>query len=352
MHGTCFSDLQMLAYGNGLGSVGPVAQDDDGSVWKCALLFGKGDFEQLVHWGHRSYNAKSKICSSCDSDRARTPWTDLRLTAAWRATTSCTHAQYLNRIDKQHPISKSPFFNKFFFRYDLMHCFDHHGISAVVAGSVLMKLVRDEHRLGDNQQARLDNINVQMKLFQNVQRPSSRMPTIRLADLIVNEWWELGGTLIKAANTRQLIPFISHLAHLYFDTEGNEYHDAMKKFSKSLRDFYNVLWAAGMFLTEEELRRARADLLDLGFQHMRCRKFADDAGELAFQIKPKAHYGQHFFEQMGLINPRHTMCYQDESLIGVITNIYKKSCAGPYESSVQRTVVMKYLVSWAIGQKM
>ena len=97
---------------------------------------------------------------------------------------------------------------------------------------------------------------------------------------------------------------------------------------------------------------ARGALQELGLQHMVCRKFAQDRGEFAFQIRPKAHYAQHFVEQMTLINPRHTMCYQEESLIGVVTDIYHKSCCGPYESTIQRTVVLKYLVAWTIAQKM
>ena len=73
---------------------------------------------------------------------------------------------------------------------------------------------------------------------------------------------------------------------------------------------------------------------------------------MAFQIRPKAHYAQHFAEQMAIINPRLTMCYQEESLIGVVTDIYHKSCSGPYESTIQRTVILKYLVAWAIAHQM
>ena len=105
-----FSDLELLADGHGLHSEGPVARDEDGTIWKCVLLFGKGDVEQLVHWGHRSYNAKSHICSSCDCDRADMPWTDLRTTASWRKTADVSDPVFRTRIDGDHPITRNMFF--------------------------------------------------------------------------------------------------------------------------------------------------------------------------------------------------------------------------------------------------
>ena len=126
-----------------------------------------------------------------------------------------------------------------------MHCFDHHGVTAVVAGSVLQKLVREEERLGTSQQARLDNINEQMYEFQNHQKPSSRMPKLRLSGLMVNDWFELGGVLIKAANTRNLSPFVAHIAGTFFDRVGNGYDEAIVKLTKALDDFYTVVWSAG-----------------------------------------------------------------------------------------------------------
>ena len=206
-----------------------------------------------------------------------------------------------------------------------MHCFDHHGITAVVAGGVLQKLVREEERLGTSQQFRLDNINTQMHEFQSHQKPSSRMPKLRPSDLMVNDWFELGGVLITAVNTRNCSPFVVHLAGKYFDRVGSGYDEAVVKLAKALDDLYNVIWSAGLFLNADEMATARGALQELGLQHMVCRKFAQDRGEFAFQIRPKAHYAQHFVEQMALINPRHTMCYQEESLIGVVTDIYHKS---------------------------
>ena len=73
-----FEEFQMLAQGSG-------ARDADGD-WCFILLFGQGDMEQLVRWGHQSYNDPSSICSSCDCNRLQhgKPWSDLRKNAAWR----------------------------------------------------------------------------------------------------------------------------------------------------------------------------------------------------------------------------------------------------------------------------
>ena len=109
-----FSDLELLADGRGLHSEGPVARDDDGTIWNCVLLFGKGDFEQLVHWGHRSYNGKSFICSSCDCNRTDMPWTDLGSSALWRRTANVGEAVFRTRVEGNHPITRSIYFNRFF----------------------------------------------------------------------------------------------------------------------------------------------------------------------------------------------------------------------------------------------
>eukprot|EP00959_Pyramimonas_sp_CCMP1952_P385047 8069802-Pyramimonas_sp.AAC.1 len=64
----------MLARGQHLDGE-PAAEDPDGTIWKFALLFGKGDMGQLMRWGHRSYNASVSVCSGCDCDRDEKPST-------------------------------------------------------------------------------------------------------------------------------------------------------------------------------------------------------------------------------------------------------------------------------------
>ena len=177
------------------------------------------------------------------------------------------------------------------------------------------------------------------------------MPTIRSQDLVSDGWWVLSGSLVKAANTRQLAPFIETLARQYFN-RGDAYDEAIIGFSTSVNSIYKLLYEAEVFLTEGEHERLRQYVLDMGRSHMRCRQQASKLGELAFQVRPKAHYSQHLPSQCKLINSRYTQCYQDESMIGVVAKIYKRSCAGPYKSTIQRSVCMKYLVAWAIATEL
>ena len=121
-----FDQMDALAEGIHLASGAYAAQDPDGTVWRCILLFGKCDLEQLVRWGHRSYN-DDMICSSCNCDRSGLPWTDLRANAPWRATEVVSDEEYRLRITPGHPIAASMYFNKYFFRYDVMHLMDLNG---------------------------------------------------------------------------------------------------------------------------------------------------------------------------------------------------------------------------------
>ena len=49
--------------------------------------------------------------------------------------------------------------------FDGMHIMDCNGVANIVGGSVIRHLVENEARLGDTQQARMDSINVQMRLL-------------------------------------------------------------------------------------------------------------------------------------------------------------------------------------------
>lgn len=329
-----------------------VAQDGDGSVWCSVLLFGKGDMEQLVKWGHKSYNDPYSICSSCDCDRLHKPWTDLRREALWRASHPMPNSEYLARTVQGHPVRDSIYFNKHFLRYDLMHIMDHKGVVSVAAGSIINKLVKEEPRLGSRQDLRLAAINSLMKKFQDATRVTSRMPPLRLRDLVSSGWSELGGSLIKAANTRCMVPFLLSLAKSYFDTSGDQYHEAIINWISSINDFYIILYGADLFLTKEEKNSLQECLYSMGRWHIVCRQCANQRGELAFQVKPKAHYVQELGYQCRLLNARFVQCYQEESMMGVMARIFKKSCAGPYLRTVQRTVCFKYLVYWCVMNQM
>ena len=88
-----------------------------------------------------------------------------------------------------------------------MHLLDCGGVAALVAGSVIHRLVLDCRALGMTQQARMHAINHRLHLWQR-NRGTSRMPPLKLSNLIQDGWACLTGPAIKAANTRSILPFL------------------------------------------------------------------------------------------------------------------------------------------------
>ena len=113
---------------------------------------------------------------------------------------------------------------------------------------------------------------------------------------------------------------------------------------KTRNAIYGVLYGADTFLTEEEKTKLQELSYDLGKWHMLCRQEAHALSENRFQVRPKAHYAQELITQCRLINARAVQCYQSESMMGVMAQIYHKTCAGPYHKTVQRNVLIKYLI--------
>ena len=271
------------------------------------------------------------------------PFTDVRESANWRATCAMSDAEYRSRIRAGHPLAASHYLNKYFFRHDVMHSFDCKGITGIAIGGLVNKLISNESRLGSNQQERLDNLNRRMKEFQKEQKPSAKMPPIRLGDLLSEGWHNLSGPLIKAGNTRHLTPFAEHIARAFLNED-----DDVVLFLKNINKIYAILYGCNMFLTHEEQSVLKEATLGMGSAHMRCRQQAKDAGTFAFQIRPKAHWAQHVPGECCLINSSYVHCYGEERLQFIVSKIFKASCSGPYRKTIQKSVLTKYLTHMGI----
>ena len=228
-----------------------------------------------------------------------------------------------------------------------MHLLDHHGLTSVIGFCILHKVVRECDALGSNQEGRLSKLNDEMQAYQDGHIVSPRMPRLKMSNLVTNKWSELSGPLVKAANARHLSPFIEIVARKHLDGTKPE-HNRIIRLASHLNAIYHVLYNACLFLTIAEENFLRTNLFQLGKYHMLCRADAEAAGSLSFQVRPKAHYVQHLWLQSLLVNSRYTQNYCFESVVGKVTQIWEKSCAGQYQKTVQRVVCVKYLVYLAI----
>jgi hypothetical protein len=160
---------------------------------------------------------------------------------------------------------------------DGMHAFDNNGLCNIVTGSTLLKLVREEHRLGPNQQARMDAINAKMDTFYSGRSVSCRLKNLRIQDLKLSdgtdEWAMMHGKRCKAAATRHIAPFVASLAREYFDGPHPK-HRSIVKVAESLCGIYDVLYSSDMFLTDVQLAELRQRTISLGRHFMQCREHA------------------------------------------------------------------------------
>ena len=336
-------DFDELASGQVGGHV--VAPAPGGRAWAFALLFAKSDEEtRCLEFGFPSYTGPEP-CSECLANRGERPYTDLRPSAAWRATERMPLEYYLARPKEPlHPLARSRYFtDRWFFYLDIMHLMDCRGVAGIVYGSLLALLLRLP-ALGGTRAERLDTVNAFMVAWYNAHPGTHRLPALRATNLTLDGWAELHGPAIKAANSRAAAPLFFDLAQEYC-TEGTDQDTAVLQVTRSLVHFYDLIWQGPMFFDEEQLQRLRAVCLTFGSNFQLLREAARGQGLLAWLVKPKVHKMQHIPLMAEVINPRFVQCYADESLVGTCTKVWQKTARGRYKRTVQKAVLAKRLAA-------
>ena len=225
-----------------------------------------------------------------------------------------------------------------------MHVKDLRGTTAIACGSVIHGLVKRSALLGGTQQGRLDVINAEMKAFQSAENTESRMPELRLDDLVLSGWSTLSGKLVKAANTRHMLHFVLHLVRAHIPPV-DAFAKSVHKVITELNNIEAIIYGADMFMTDDELNQLREAWLRVGRHWQYLRHLSAVAEQNEWQITPKVHYAQHIPEQCALINARAVQCYQSESLIGRVALVWKSCASGPYEGNIQKSALIKHLVA-------
>ena len=342
-------DLEMLAAG--MLPDGTSIAGSDNLEWSGIMIFGGADLEvECLCWGLASYNeATSDCCGWCLGDKLHRPLTDLRRQAAWRSTEIMSNDLFMERVrsSRNHPISHAAFANKHFFRLDVMHVYDHHGIACIVVASTLRHSIVNDMSLGPNQQHRLDAVNVLVDTFNRESKATINIPRFKLHNLTLDDWSELHGPLYKSAICRHCAQFSLYFAERYYTTTS-DFDVAVLAANRALCKVYDILYTAGTFMTAGELEELKTITMELGLSFHLLRDICKQRGELFWHVKPKVHIGQHLAHQCILINARMIQNYAEESLIGKMALIWEASCSGPYHRTIQRHTLLKYLVFWAI----
>lgn len=223
-----------------------------------------------------------------------------------------------------------------------MHCKDLKGVISIAAGSLLQHLVLHYGTLGSTHQQRIDTLNADMRRFQTdpATRAKHTMPLLRLVDLKTQGWHQLSGALIKAANTRDLVPWLRDVAQRYLPPHG-AFARAMRRVFDALYQIEHIMYSAGMFFSDDEKERFAAQFLIIGKQWMFLRSECRLAKVDAWQIKPKCHAFLHLPSQGDLINPRFVQVYAEESLMGKVVRVWRACARGPYAPTAQFSVLSR-----------
>ena len=220
-----------------------------------------------------------------------------------------------------------------------MHLSDCKGTTALVLGGVCAVVVG---RLpGTTKQRRLDGLNVLLKSWYDAHPGWHRLPKIRLKNLVNSQGWaELRGPAFKAANTRAAVPaFLAIAAETL--TTGSEEDRSIVALLTAVNAFQELLYSAGFSLTDDEIGRLDAIVLEMGFHYQTLRGIARAKNQLWWRVTPKVHKLQHMSHWARVLNPAMVQCYMEESMVGTTTKVWQRTMSGRYQSTVQAIVLLK-----------
>ena len=159
--------------------------------------------------------------------------------------------------------------------------------------------------LDDTQPERLATINDRLDNFYTGNPGiSSRLDQLQMKNLIPAgpaKYAALGGTTVKAANTRHAMPFLKDLANRHLKSANNEDHLIIHQLLNHTMEFHRLSYSSGTFFTPEENAAYDEAAKGMGKYMQLLRKRAKAAKQLLWHIRPKTHFMQHFPQEARLI---------------------------------------------------
>jgi len=297
--------------------------------WGGVLLFLGSDLEYICNvCGMKNYNSKV-ICGYCLADDTAHPHTDNSRGASWRGRILRTTRDFKDRFRHPlHPIVASEWFSLFSYRLDCMHLNDHHGVTSHLVGNIFDTQLSDAHGPlpGANLDARLDFLNSDIAAFSSLARVNSRLPTLKLDNIRGGDFPELKGQLIKAANTRQAIPYAVNLATRAVALRPTDENKHALRCISAMHELCETLYNADYILTDAQKDKVNKNCFKIGVHYQWLAVEAQGNGVARWKQPPKLHYlVGHLATQALLINPVKVQGYMNESMVGTLSKIYAQS---------------------------
>ena len=184
--------------------------------WGGILLFFGADLEYVCNiLGLPDYNARENMCTDCLANTTDRPRNAFQANAGWRATL-VDNRQYIAEVRRPlRPLPAHAAFNRHTYRFDLLHMYDHHGVTSHVIGNVLWAHLAHECEsnvlLGIRREDPLACLQEDIEAFYRHCNVDNRLPPLKESKIKADAFPELRGNGVKAANTRALLPYVCDL---------------------------------------------------------------------------------------------------------------------------------------------
>ena len=132
-------------------------------------------------------------------------------------------------------------------------------------GSTIGHITLHHRPFGRNIDARLGKVNESLDAWYRNHVVHSRLPQLYASNLkMASGWYMLHGPLIKAANTRNLMPWLEALAREVYTDVNDVYGQTTIKTISRLNHIYYILYTSPMFLSDASKRELSETTQELG----------------------------------------------------------------------------------------
>jgi len=315
--------------------------------WGGVPLFMGADLEYACNVMKLKHYSAVQMCMHCEADKKDIPFHDFHGGAKWRSTILSNDAFMARVGEPRNPMVAHVWFNKYTYRYDLLHMLDHHGVASHIVGNILHAHLSSERETdvlpGSNMQERLGFLNSDIQAFYTAHKVANRLPPLKETNVKDGHYPELKGNAVKAANTRALVPYVQILQQHAAELNNTTKQKCMKRLVDALQTAYDIMYQGDMVLDDDQVTQLRRSLTRLGQNYTQLHDMAAAEDKTRWDRVPKLHYVvAHLGEQAALINPRYVQGYASESMVGEICGIYEKSQSGRFHKIIQEVALLKY----------
>ena len=121
----------------------------------------------------------------------------------------------------------------------------------------------------------MDALNGNMNRFYDARLGSHRLAPIKLSSIMLDGLVELHGPTVKAANTRAVALVFAYLAERFL-VGPDQLYVSLRLLTSLLQEFYEILYAEPLFMSENAIARIRHVCVDFGMHFQPFREYCSE----------------------------------------------------------------------------